>query len=98
MNHNIQTKEVPNCDYIKSTHYRCYHCEGDHKLKDCERFNRKSGEEQLRYIRKKKLCDNCLLPFHFSAGCKWKTLCNIQGYNVRRKHMSSIHEAMLPSK
>ena len=49
MNYNIQTKEVPNCDYIKSTHYRCYHCEGDHKLKDCEGFNRKSGEEQLRY-------------------------------------------------
>ena len=95
MNYNIQTKEVPSCEDRKSTHYRCYHCEGDHKIKDCERFNSKSGEEQLKYIRQKKLCDNCLSPFHFSAGCKRKTSCTIPGCNVRRKHMSSIHEAIV---
>ncbi len=52
---------------------RCHFCDKDHKLENCETFKKKSGEEQFEFVLSKKLCDNCLSSFHFSAGCKrWK--------------------------
>ena len=55
------------------------------------RCSKKKGGEE---IRQKKSCDNCLST-HFSAGCKKKKSCNILGYGVRRKHMSSLHETIV---
>ena len=78
MNYSIQAKDMPICDDTKPTHFRCYHCEEDHKLKDCERFKRKNGEGQLKCLRQKKLCDNCLSPFLFSAGCNGKRRAKFQ--------------------
>ena len=100
MNYTIQAKQVPSCGGTNpaakgETRFRCYLCKGDHKLKACEMFKKKSSEEQLDFMRQKKLCDNCCSPFHFSAGCKRKQSCNIPGCKVKRKHMSSLHEAIV---
>ena len=100
MNYSIQTKEAQSCGVTKAVTYgdarfKCYFCEGDHKLDACEMFKRKGGEEQLNFIRQKKLCDNCLSTTHFSAGCKKRKSCNIPGCSVRRKHISSLHEAVV---
>eukprot|EP00112_Aurelia_sp_Birch-Aquarium-sp1_P000459 Seg1043.10 transcript_id=Seg1043.10/GoldUCD/mRNA.D3Y31 product="hypothetical protein" protein_id=Seg1043.10/GoldUCD/D3Y31 len=100
MNYSIQTKEAQSCCSTKAVangdaRFKCYFCEGDHKLEACVLFKKKGGEEQLNFIRLKKLCDNCLLTTHFSAGCKKKKSCNIPGCSVRRKHISSLHEAIV---
>ena len=38
-------------------------------MENCNDFQRQDGEKQIKFIREKKLCDNCLSSFHFSAGC-----------------------------
>ena len=100
MNYSIQAKEAQSSGDAKAVsngenRFKCYFCEGDHKLEACEMFKKKGGEEQLNFIRQKKLCDNCLSTTHFSAGCKKTKSCNIPGCSVRRKHMSSLHEAIV---
>ena len=47
---------------------KCYLCNGNHKLEVCDKFKRKNGGEQFKFVLS--LCDNCLFPFHFAAGCK----------------------------
>ena len=49
---------------------KCYLCNGNHKLKVCDKVKRKNGEEQFIFVPLNKLCDSCLSPFHFAAGCK----------------------------
>ena len=56
---------------------KCYFCEKGHKLETCEVFKMKDGLQQFNFVRSKKLCDNCLSPFHFSAGCKCKKECKV---------------------
>ena len=74
---------------------RCYLCEGKHKLEACEDFKSKTGEEQLQFIRSRKLCDNCLSSNHFSAGCKRRNECKVPDCPLRRKHMTSLHESVM---
>ena len=74
---------------------RCHLCDKEHKLENCEEFKKKDGDEQFKIVRSKKLCDNCLSSYHFSAGCKrWKA-CKVPDCNVKRKHLTSLHEAIV---
>ena len=100
MSYSIQAKEAQSGGDAKAvsngeTRFKCYFCERDHKREACEMFKKKGGVEQLTFIRQKKLCDNCLSTTHFSAGCKKKKSYNIPGCSMRRKHMSSLHEAIV---
>ena len=100
MNYSIQAKEAQSGGDAKAvsngeTRFKCYFCEGDHKLEACEMFRKKGGEEQLNFIRQKELCDNCLSTTHFSAGCKKKKSGSIPGCSTRSKHISSLYEAIV---
>ena len=66
-----------------------------HKLETCEICKKKSSAEKLDFIRQKKLCENCCLPFYFSTWCKRKQSCNIPECMLRRQHVSSLHEAIV---
>ena len=50
--------------------FKCFLCSGGHKLEKCERFSAKSSEEKLKFVRDRKLCENCLSYTHFASGCK----------------------------
>eukprot|EP00112_Aurelia_sp_Birch-Aquarium-sp1_P005483 Seg1622.10 transcript_id=Seg1622.10/GoldUCD/mRNA.D3Y31 product="hypothetical protein" pseudo=true protein_id=Seg1622.10/GoldUCD/D3Y31 len=77
------------------TKIRCHLCDKEHKLENCEEFRKKSGDEQFKFVRSKKLCDNCLSSYHFSAGCRrWKA-CKIPDCNMKRKHLTFLHEAIV---
>ena len=77
------------------TKIRCHLCDKEHKLENCEEFKKKNGDEQFKIVRSKKSCDNCLSSYHFSAGCKrWKA-CKVPDCNVKRKHLTSLHEAIV---
>ena len=91
VNFSVQTGEggKTNSDGCK-----CYFCDKNHRLDSCESFKLEDGEKQFKLIRQKKLCDNCLSSFHFSAGCKRRKACTIPNCDVRRKHMASIHNAV----
>ena len=91
VNFSVQTGEggKTNSDGCK-----CYFCDKNHRLDSCESFKLEDGEKQFKLIRQKKLCDNCLSSFHFSAGCKRRKACTVPNCDVRRKHMASIHNAV----
>ena len=43
----------------------------------------------------KKLCYNCLCPFHFAAGSKQNKSCSMSGRDLKRKHLTSLQEPVL---
>ncbi len=73
---------------------KCYFCDESHRLESCESFKKTDGEQQFRFIRQKKLCDNCLSSFHFSAPCKRRKACTFLDCDIRRKNLGSIHNAL----
>ena len=74
---------------------KCYVCERDHKLETCEVFKKKDGLQQLNFVRSKKLCDNCLSPFHFLAGCKHRKEGKVLGCDMKRKHLTVLRELLV---
>ena len=93
MNFSVQT----NGENIKQIgeHVKCYYCEKNHKVDSCEEFKKLNGEEKFKVIRAKKLCDNCLSSFHYAAGCRRKHACEVPGCEIKRKHMTSVHDQVL---
>ncbi len=93
LNFSIQTNDRrPNSS---PANVRCYFCEKPHKLIDCDEFKKKSGEEMFNFTRSKKLCDNCLSFYHFSAGCKQRKDCTVPNCDIRRKHLTAIHNSVM---
>ncbi|XP_065068710.1 uncharacterized protein LOC135694009 [Rhopilema esculentum] len=68
MNFSIQTSGENSNIVVENV--KCYYCNKHHKLESCDEFRRLPGEDKFRFIREKKICDNSLSSFHFSAGCK----------------------------
>lgn len=77
--------------------FKCFLCSGGHKLEKCERFSAKSSEEKLKFVRDRKLCENCLSYTHFASGCKSPRACSVDQCSISRKHLSSLHDALLAS-
>ena len=89
----ITTTEPVSSEKI-STNLKCYFCNQNHRLENCKEFLQQNGEQQFTFIRFKKLCDNCLSPFHYSAGCKRRKACKIPGCSITRKHIGAIHDSV----
>eukprot|EP00794_Sanderia_malayensis_P017196 gene17196-18926_t len=77
---------------------KCFNCGESLRLVNCEKFKLLNGEQQFKLIRAKKLCDNCLSNKHYSLGCKKNKECTVPGCEVRRKHLTTIHDALKESK
>ncbi len=56
---------------------------------------KKRNLEQFEFVRSRRLGENCLSPYHFSAGCKQKKKCKVLGCNMRRKYLTSLHEPLI---
>ena len=80
-----------------SARFKCFLCNGGHKLEKCERFSAKSSEEKLKFVRDRKLCENCLSYTHFASGCKSPRPCDVDQCCISRKHLGSLHDALLAS-
>ncbi len=76
---------------------KCFFCEESHRLVNCEKFKLLNGEQQFKMIKAKSLCDNCLSHKHYSLGCKKNKECTVPGCEVRRKHLTAIHNAVKES-
>ena len=77
--------------------FKCFLCNGGHKLEKYERFSAKSSEEKLKFVRDRKLCENCLSYTHFASGCKSPCACNVDQCCISRKHLGSLYDALLAS-
>ena len=69
---------------------KCYFCEKDRKLKINEVFEKNYGLQNFSFVRSKKLCENCLSPFHFSSDCKRRKECNVPGCDMKSKHLTVL--------
>ena len=90
---NVQTSDRES--NLTSSNIQCYFCGKNHKVANCEDFKKKTGKEKFNFIRYRKLCNNCLSSFHFSAGCKQKNACTVPDCYLRRKHLTSIHDSVI---
>ncbi|XP_067030834.1 uncharacterized protein [Acropora muricata] len=76
---------------------KCFLCNGGHKLETCGQFRAKSSEEKFKFVRDRKLCENCLSYSHFGSGCKSLRSCTIEQCTIARKHLQSLHDALVAS-
>ena len=76
---------------------KCFLCNGGHKLETCGQFKAKSREEKLKFVRDRKLCENCLSYSHFASGCKSPRSCTIGQCTIAHKHLQSLHDALVAS-
>ena len=67
----------------------CVCCGKKHKLEECYNFKEMSKDDRRQLFRDKRLCDNCLRPFHYSRGCMMKPACTIEGCG--RRHHTLLH-------
>ena len=64
----------------------CRICRQNHKAFQCKRLLNASNSEKFDLVRKAKLCENCLRPFHKLQACRAST-CKI----CHRKHNTLLH-------
>ena len=72
---------------------RCSLCSKDHMLYRCVTYKSKSDAEKLSFVRKKRLCFNCLGTKHTTKYCKSKKHCFIDG--CKMKHHTTLHQASM---
>ncbi|XP_063544857.1 uncharacterized protein LOC134753026 [Cydia strobilella] len=66
----------------------CTYCKGEHYIFNCKEFTKNSVEDRHDFVRKNRLCYNCLVPFHNVYRCKQKTSCRI----CKKRHHSLLHQ------
>jgi len=66
---------------------KCNLCEGSHRLYACLKFKELSVSDRFNHVRGRRLCFNCLAPFHMSDACRSKYSCK----KCRRPHNSLLH-------
>ena len=57
----------------------CPKCTRDHYLHDCPEYKRESSEERAQFMRIKRLCFNCLNPYHRMQDFRKKGPCKDRG-------------------
>ena len=68
---------------------KCPLCKNKHVLARCRDFKRLSVDQRFQFVRKNRLCDNCLLPGHFVKVCFKSSFCKIP--RCKFKHSTYLH-------
>ena len=85
-------KHQNSVDKSNSTSYsfpKCLRCNGSHALERCYKFQDMAFDDRRKFIREKRLCDNCFQSGHISRGCTKASKCNVNG--CKRKHNTTLH-------
>ena len=90
---NMHNWTSPEGTEIQVQKHRCSLCAKDHTLYRCVTYKSKSDAEKLSFVRKKRLCFNCLGQKHTIKNCKSKKHCSIDG--CKMKHHTSLHQASM---
>jgi hypothetical protein len=72
-----------------SEHVKCILCNTNHFLSKCKSFQDMNVAQRYEFVRKHKLCLNCLRNSHYSFACKSKFTCTQCG----NKHHSLLHKS-----
>ncbi|XP_075163067.1 uncharacterized protein LOC142235692 [Haematobia irritans] len=66
---------------------KCRKCNGDHNLRNCEKFKSMGIKDRVKFVYNNKFCVNCLSPNHFKSKCQSKLSC----FHCNKKHHSLLH-------
>lgn len=69
------------------TDEKCVYCTGIHRLYMCNKFKDIPPSDRVSFVREKRLCYNCLSPYHKIDSCKSRFVCQ----KCRRRHNTIIH-------
>ena len=58
---------------------KCWLCKNEHRLMNCEQFLSKIFIEKKDFVKKERLCFNCLAKGHLLKDCKSNFFCRIEG-------------------
>ena len=72
--------------------HSCSLCSKDHWLYRCPTFKSKGDLEKVSFVKRKRLCFNCLSPKHNVKACKSKKHCFIDG--CKSMHHTSLHQGL----
>ena len=73
----------------ESKPHKCPPCSGNHILPRCNRFQKESVEERIKFARKGGLCFNCLFQGHIARSCPKNSFCKVTGCEL--KHSTYLH-------
>ena len=68
---------------------KCPQCGSNHWLSRCDKFKKQSLDERQKFVREKKLCNNCLSTGHFVRSCPKESFCKVEG--CTSKHSTFLH-------
>ena len=74
--------------------FKCPLCSCNHILAQCSDFLKESLDERKKIVRKRGLCDNCLLAGHVARFCPKNSFCKVDGCD--RKHSTYLHPKSVP--
>ena len=91
--HNVKSKQHGRgagfSTHSEPTTLKCPKCNSNHWLSRCDKFKGQSLEDRQKFVREKKLCNNCLLTGHFVRACPKKSFCKVEG--CTNKHSTFLH-------
>ena len=68
---------------------RCWFCRDSHKISDCTVLKATPVDDRREFVKKNKLCFNCLSSDHMISQCRSKQSCKVSGCNKR--HHTLLH-------
>ena len=77
-------------EQIPQRSIKCWLCHENHSLMSCFKFLKKSLEERREFVKRNKLCENCLSKGHLLESCISKFNCRKDGCS--QKHRTLLHK------
>ncbi|XP_048589971.1 uncharacterized protein LOC116613574 [Nematostella vectensis] len=78
---------------VSNVHFQpCLFYEGTHEIAKCFKCRDKAYADRLDIVRTKRLCDNCLQPYHIAKRCKAYRACLVCG--CKKRHHSLLHQVV----
>ena len=74
----------------RKTELKCWICNDDHKVFNCQNFIASNIEERRKLVAEKGLCFNCLSNSHKIANCKSNKHCKTE--NCGKRHHTLLHK------
>ena len=72
----------------------CVYCNEVHRLDQCPGFQKMSVDDRIKLVVQKRLCQNCLKPFHNADSCFKEISCKRKGCMI--KHSYWLHKVQVP--
>ncbi|XP_077965590.1 uncharacterized protein LOC144411844 [Styela clava] len=86
----VKTEDVKATSHVQGPIIlKCKCCSFSHLLSKCEKFNAKSIEERVKFLKEFGFCFNCLRGGHLVKDCKSQYTCTVKGCG--RRHHTLLH-------